>query len=234
MSASLPRKSRVKPVSRANNFANLRKLKSFKELHRRLIEQGHPLRTTAKWLQEEQHELTSTSFEALVSQLHEYRNSIPPAQRAKPLNVVFERAAEEVVEGLDELAELQRLYKLQMARVEIDFQTEKNIKKLLPTMSQEVRTAREILSASAQLKMDLGIHDRHLGKVDVETTLLSDVAEKYADSPEVEKVLNDDESRRRVLGLAERLLSIADRAERHPEVADELDALSNTSTDETH
>jgi hypothetical protein len=42
----------------------------------------------------------------------------------------------------------------------------------------------------------------------------------------VAKVLDDGESRRKVLGLAERLLAIADRAERHPEVADQLDALA--------
>jgi hypothetical protein len=42
----------------------------------------------------------------------------------------------------------------------------------------------------------------------------------------VGKVLEDGDSRRKVLGLAERLLAIADRAERHPEVADQLEALA--------
>lgn len=216
----------MKPVSRPNDFKPLRSLKCFKELHERLVVKGMPLKTTARWVQEERNELTSLTFDAVVKMLHEYRHSIPPAQRAKPLNIVFERAADEVLEGLDELKEMDRLYKIQMQRIEIDFQTEKNIKKLLPTMSQEIRTAREILASSAQLKMDLGINDRHLGKVDVETTLLADVAEKYADSPAVGKVLEDGDSRRKVLGLAERLLAIADRAERHPEVADQLEALA--------
>lgn len=222
----LPKRTRLKPVSRSTNNMAIRNLKCFKELHRRLILEAHSIRLTAKWLKEDMKEMTEMSDEALVKALHEYRKSVPAAERAKPMNVVVERAAEEIERGLDELEEMNRLYKMQMARIEIDFQTEKNIKKLLPTMTQEIRTAREILSASAQLKMDLGLNERHLGKVDVETTLLSDVAEKYADSPAVAKVLDDGESRRKVLGLAERLLAIADRAERHPEVADQLDALA--------
>jgi hypothetical protein len=221
--------SKTKPVSRATKSVALRNLKCFPELHKRLIDQGQSLRATAKWLREEQGVLTEMSNEALVKALQDYRASVPAAQRAKPMNVVVERAAEEISKGMDELKEMERLYEMQMARIEIDFQTEKNIKKLLPTMTQEIRTAREILSASAQLKMDLGLNERHLGKVDVETTLLSDVAEKYADSPAVAKVLDDGESRRKVLGLAERLLAIADRAERHPEVADQLDALAEGS-----
>lgn len=222
----VPKKSRLKSVSRKPGFPTIRNLKCFKELHKKLVEEGMPLKTAARWVQEERNELTSMSFETAVKALHEYRASIPAAQRAKPLNKMFQNAVDEVREGLDELQEMTRLYKVQMQRIEIDFQTEKNIRKLLPTMSQEIRTAREILSASAQLKMDLGINERHLGTMDVETTLLADVAEKYADSPAVAKVLDDGDSRRKVLGLAERLLSIADRAERHPEVADQLEALA--------
>lgn len=221
------KKPRVRPISRRRDFSTIRNLKCFKELHKRLIEQGHPVKTTARWIQEERNELTDLPFETVAKFLYDYRESIPATQRAKPLNLAVEKAVEEVHEGIEELQELHRLYKVQMQRIEIDFQTEKNIKKLLPTMSQEIRTAREILSASAQLKMDLGLNERHLGTVDVETTLLADVAEKYADSPAVAKVLDDGESRRKVLGLAERLLSIADRAERHPEVADQLEALAS-------
>lgn len=220
-----PRK-RIKPVSRSTRHQQLRNLKCFKELHERLV-QGHPLKTTARWIQEERNEATDIRFENLVYLLQTYRESIPLAERVKPLSLGMEKAAQELAASMDELEELQSLYKIQMERINIDFQTEKNIKKLLPTMSQEIRTAREILSASAQLKMDLGLNERHLGTVDVETTLLKDVSEKYADSPAVSKVLDNGESRRKVLSLAERLLSIADRAERHPEVADQLEALAN-------
>lgn len=219
---------RVKPTSRSTKHLVVRNLKCFPDVHRKLIEEGVPLRTIARYIQDERNEMTHLAESTVVNHLHNYRVSIPAAQRAGPLNVVFERAAEEVVEGLNELEEMQRLYKIQMQRIEIDFQTEKNIKKLLPSMTQEIKAAREILSSSAQLKMDLGLAERHLGKmdVDVETTLLEDVTEKYANSPSVTKVLDNGDSRRRVLGLAERLLSIADRAERHPEVVEQLEEMA--------
>jgi hypothetical protein len=176
----------------------------------------------AHFIQEERNELTHLSPVYLQNLLTEYRLSLPAAQRAGPMNVVFQKAVKEVQEGLNELDELHSLYKLQMERIKIDFQTEKNIKKLLPSMTQEVRTAREILSSAAQLKMDLGIHDRKLGTVGVEATILADVATRYADSPGVVKVLDSAESRRKVLAVAEKLLSMADRAERTPETIDVL------------
>jgi hypothetical protein len=224
---TLPKKGgRVRPVSRATNFTSLRSCKCFKDMHKRLVEDGVSARIVAEWMQNERNEMTNMTIPSLVNLLNDYRMSIPAAQRAGPLNQVFANAVEEVKHGLDELDEMHRLYKIQMQRIEIDFQTEKNIKKLLPTMTQEIRTAREILSSASQLKMDLGIHQRQLGKVDVETTLMADVAERYADSPAVARVLDSGESRRKVLGLAERLLSIADRSERHPELVSQLERLA--------
>lgn len=213
-------------MSRSTNFSGIRNLKCFKELHKRLVEEGQPAKLVAEWVQQERNEMTQYTVGTLTNMLTEYRYSIPAVQRAGPLNQVFQKAVEEVKEGLDELDEMHRLYKVQMQRIEIDFQTEKNIKKLLPSMTQEIRTAREILSSAAQLKMDLGINQRNIGKVDVETTLMADVATRYADSPSVVRVLDSGESRRKVLGLAERLLAIADRSERHPEVIDQLEELA--------
>lgn len=217
---------RIKPVSRKRDFQVLRDLDCFNELHKRLIEDGFSLRKTAEWLQKEKQLFTDYTQAKLVNLLHYYRQSVPTTERVKPVGKAVENALEELAEGIDELKELTRLYQVQAKRIEIDFNTEKNIRKLLPTMSQEIRTAREILSASAQLKMDLGLNERHLGTVDVETTVTEEVTEKYADTPAVAAVLESGESRRKVLSLAERLLAIADRAERHPEVADELEALS--------
>jgi hypothetical protein len=56
--------------------------------------------------------------------------------------------------------------------------------------------------------MDLGLSKRHLGKMDVEARLLADVAVQY-NKPEVQNVLANPQSRKKVLGLAERLMSRA-------------------------
>ena len=218
--------SRIKPVSRSPDNASIRNLKCFKEVHHRLIENGQSARSVARYIQEEQHEETTVPLSTLVYRLNMYRTSVPAMQRAGPMSKHYETAASEVADGIDELKELHRLYSIQMERISIDFQTEKNIKKLLPTMSQEIRTAREILATSSQLKMDLGVNQRNLGKIDVETTVMADVAQRYAESPAVANVLKDGDSRRKVLGLAERLMAIADRAERNPEVIDQLEALA--------
>jgi hypothetical protein len=93
-----------------------------------------------------------------------------------------------------------------MRRIEIDVQNENNIKKLLPTTGQEVRIAREILSTYADLKMDLGLSKRHLGQMDVDARVMADVALRY-NKTEVQAVLNDPQSRKKVLGLVERLMS---------------------------
>lgn len=227
--AALPKKGgRIRPVSRSTNFASVRNLKCFKELHKKLVEEGVSGRIVAAWVQDERNEMTHMTPASLVNLLTEYRMSIPATKRAGPLNIVFEKSVAEVKAGLDELDEMHRLYKMQMERVGIDFQTEKNIKKLLPSMTQEIRTAREILSSAAQLKMDLGINDRKLGSVNVDATLMADVASRYADNPGVAKVLDSSESRRKVLAIAERLLSIAERTDRNPEFAGEMDGLSDT------
>jgi hypothetical protein len=64
----------------------------------------------------------------------------------------------------------------------------------------------------------------------VDATLMADVATRYADNPGVAKVLDSSESRRKVLAIAERLLSIAERSDRNPEFAEEMDALSDDAT----
>lgn len=216
-------------VSRKSGYKELRELPCFPEVHKRIIDEGRSLQSTAEWLQEEKKHFLDHSATQVATMLLNYRQSLPTTERAKPLKPYVEKALEELQEGIDELQELTKLYRVQEQRISIDFTTEKNIKKLLPTMSQEIRTAREILSASAQLKMDLGVNERHLGTVDVETSVTEQVAEKYADTPAVAAVLENGDSRRKVLGLAERLLAIAGRVERHPEVADELEQLSGTS-----
>lgn len=226
--SALPKKGgRIRPVSRSTNFASVRNLKCFKELHKKLVDEGVSGRIVAAWVQDDRNEMTNMTPASLVNLLTEYRMSIPATKRAGPLNVVFEKSVAEVKAGLNELDEMHRLYKIQMDRVGIDFKTEQNIKKLLPSMTQEIRTAREILASAAQLKMDLGINDRKLGTMNVDATLMADVATRYADNPGVAKVLDSSESRRKVLAIAERLLSIAERSDRNPEFAEEMDALSD-------
>lgn len=218
--ASSARSKRIRPLSRETRFLRLRGLKCFKEVHQRLLEGWAPSKV-AQFVQEDCKEYTDIGRESLESQIKEYRASLPPGEVVKERLPRFhaEQAAK-VEQGFDELGEMQKLYQMQLERIEIDLKTEKNIGKLMPSMTQEMRAAREILSDIAQLKMDLGVNERHLGKMDISAKVVEDVSSRYA--PAVGKAMENPDSRRKLLGIAERFLSLASgdvRADNEPEEA---------------
>lgn len=202
---------RVKPRSRNGNvrFAKLKAMACFKDVHTRILE-GWPLSQIAKFIQVDRKEYTDVTGPSLVSVLAEYRGTIPSGTLIKqtPLSPIYNKAADTVEDGLDELAELDKLYEIQLKRINIDLANEEKIKKLLPSMTPEIRAAKDILMARAQLKMDLGLTDRHLGTAEVEVNVAAEASQKYG-SAAVKQVLESDESRRKLLGIAERVLSVS-------------------------
>lgn len=207
-----PAAFQIKPTRRATNFPKLRALKCFDEMHQLFLD-GWSDRKIAEFIQEERHEYTDASREGLVSMLRRYRTTIPSAQLIKGrMPLCFEQAALRVAEGLDELDELWLLYAVQMERIGIEYENEKTINKLFPSMTQEIRAAREILTSIAQLKMDLGLNERQLGKIDVEAHITAHVEDRLGD-PKVAKVLANPEKRRKLLGLASKLARVADEPE---------------------
>jgi len=212
----------VKPRSRQQTFTKLRSLKCFKEVHSRLVA-GWPIPEIVKFVQDVQHEYTDVTRTGLISVLKLYKKTIPAAELAERVaSPLVMKAVHAVEEGIDELDEMQKLYKLQMERIQIDFNNEKSIKKLLPTMTQEVRVAREILNTYASLKMDLGLSKRHIGQLDIDARIVADTASRY-EGESVGKVLDNPESRRKVLSMAQRLLEsseVLELLESEPEVID--------------
>jgi len=200
---------RLRPVSRDEGFQKLRTLRCFNEVYERLLAGWSPSEL-ARFIQESRNEYTHASHVTLMQVLQRFRDTIPPAQlMAKRLPKSFEKAVEKTEEGIDELAEMEKLYRMHMERVNIDFTTEKNIKKLMPTMTQEIRVASELLGRIADLKMDLGVSTRHLGQVDAEVTIKSETSRYGKES--VKKVMEDPEKRRKVLNVAERILALPER-----------------------
>lgn len=220
-----PAPFRVRPQSRETRFVKLRSLKCFAEVHQRVLD-GWPMPELARYIQDEKREYTDVTKDGLVAVLKEYRASIPPGQLIqKRMPQVFHKAAAEVAEGVDELKEMEKLYRLQMERIGIDVNTEKKINKLMPTVTQEIRVAREILSGMASLKMDLGIDKRHIGQVDIDAKVQADITNKYG-SQAVVAVLQNPESRRKVLGVVDRVLKLAGKRE-----GDEGDAEADALAD---
>lgn len=205
--ASRARKNRIRPVSRETRFLRLRSLKCFEVVHQRLLD-GWAVSQVADYIQRDCSEYTDVGRPSLETILNEYRASLPAAEVVKKLPHFFAKTVQKVDAGLDELAEMEALYRKQLERIEIDLKTEKNIGKLLPSMTQEMRAAREILSDIAQLKMDLGLNQRNLGKMEVEAKVVAEVAQKY--DSKVVKAMESPDSRRKLLGIAERFLALAD------------------------
>jgi hypothetical protein len=200
-------KKRINPTKRDTGFKLLRAMKCFQTVHEYLCE-GMLAREVARYIQEDCREYKQAKRSTLETVLNNYRNTIPPAQLIKRrMPKLFHKVATEVNNKLDELEEYEKLYKMQMERINVDFQTEKKINKLMPTMTQEIRVAREILSSYADLKMDLGLSKRHLGQVDVDTRIIADISAKY-ETEVVGHVVSKPESRRKLMQLADKLLGI--------------------------
>jgi hypothetical protein len=185
-------------------------MKCFSEVHERICD-GWPLSEVATFIQEKRGEYTDAQHVTLMTQLQRYRDSLPKSTLVKKrIPKYFVAAMHEVETEFDELSALIRLYHRQEGRLDIDGETEKRINKLFPTMTQEIRVAVEIIHRIAQLKMDLGLNERHLGKVDIEAQILGEVSSRY-EGTEIGKVLENPKSRGRLRTIAEHALSLSKR-----------------------
>jgi hypothetical protein len=205
----------VKPKSRKGGYQKLRNLGCFEEMKARML-RGWPLKQLARFIQDDNGELEDMPIGALCGTLANFRKTLPPGEFANPpgecptvvkerMTPHHERAIERMKESLDEVEELEKLFRLQMERVKIDNTHEKDNEKLLPSMTQEIRLAKEILESSAQLKMDLGIEKRHLGSIEASTRIVDEIGSKYG-TDAVAKVLEDPKSVHRVRALANKFL----------------------------
>ena len=186
-------------------FQRVKALKCFPEMREKLLA-GWPLPKLADFVQKEQNEYTDVTKQSLVSILHRFRKTIPAGELASQvLPTAITDAVKEVVDSLDEIKALEDLYKLQMQRVQIDFSTEKKIGKLLGSLTQDIRTTREILESIAKLKSDKGITPRNLGTMthEVQGGII------HADLPNASaaKVLEDPQSRNKVLSLMQKFMN---------------------------
>jgi hypothetical protein len=207
------RRPPIKPVSRDTKFVKLKACQCFDEADRRL-RLGQSFTDIARFIQQDNQEYTETAEAHLVNVLTEYYESIPLIEKAMGANSPTQRKlAKQLDSGLDEVAELERVYKIQMERVENLVQQEKNMGIALKDFTgKEIWFAVKILEQSSKLKMDLGIVKRQLGQLDIGSAPAAlELGERYG-RESVGKVLSDPEARRRVLALAEKLITLSDKA----------------------
>ena len=201
-----------KKVSRRSSKASsgLDSIKCLREVHERLCS-GWGVEATVRFIREEKQELTDRSHNAVRNMVREYKKAIPPGDLVAKKNLPqYEKAAIAVADGIDEIHELEELFRIQLERLNIDVAHEKKLNKLFASTTSEVKEARQLLETLAQLKMDLGIHHRmpQEHSVSVEGQVEATVVDEDKYSPKVKKVLDSPESRRRVQGLVDRFLQL--------------------------
>lgn len=207
------RKPRITSVSRIHgSFSSLKNCKCFPEIDRR-IRLGWTIASLVSAVQDEFGECKDLSPKYLRKVLSEYRASIPPAElsASSTRSAIVKLSNKKITDGLDEISELERLYKMQVERIEIDFENEKKINKLFNTTGREVFVAMKLLRQSAELKMDLGLLRRQAVGVEISGQLAVEAGERYG-KDSIGKVIADPDSRRKVLGIAERLLALGAKA----------------------
>lgn len=210
------RRPQIKSVSRvtSSTFGRLKAARCFAEIDRRL-RLGWSSQNLAKAIHEEFNELEDASRKYLKKLIERYRAQIPPAELSMSANSVISRnAVKKLANGLDELAEIERLYAMQMERVDIDLNNERKIQKLLPQTGQEIAIAAKLLQQSSDLKMDLGLVKKQIGTLEITGQIAAEVTDRYNEG--VGKVMADPDSRRKVLGLAEKIMAFANKNDFDP------------------
>jgi hypothetical protein len=210
------RRPTIQPVSRdapnKKKGTALRECRCFDEVERR-IRMGWSSNDVVRMIQEDQNELTHLSAKYVKKMVDEFRQSIPPAELVLSTRnpIAAKHANTKLSNGLNELSELQRLYEMQMKRVEIDVTNEANINKLFPTTGREIFVAMKILKQSATLKMDLGLAKRQLGELSVTGQASMAIATRHGEN--MGAIMTSPDSRRRVLGMVETLMALSAKAD---------------------
>lgn len=165
-----------------------------------------------KFIQDESQELVHLSPAYVRKMVDDLRKTIPPAELLLTTQntTVAMHAVQKVANGMEELAKLNELYDLQMSRIKIDVDNEKKINKLFQTTGREIFYAMKILKQTSDLKMDLGLAKRQLGEVSVSGQAAIQIGDRYTDG--VGRVMADPDSRRKVLGMVETLMSLGAKA----------------------
>lgn len=201
----------VTPARGAGAFQRLKSLACFPEVHTRIVS-GAPITALRDYIREDQGELLDLKPDTLLRLLYDYRASLPAGLRLAGANPqAMQAVADRVADGLDELEELQKLYAIQLRRVERAVALEADNNTLYRTTVKEIETASTLLVQRAKLKQDLGISPKQLGDLNVNVSGSIEPGE-YG-NPLVAQVLSSKESVHAVTSLVERMLHLAAQSE---------------------
>lgn len=208
----------------------LKALDCYRELHDRIVAKV-PIPDVARWLQEEQKVLTDLKPTSLVRALFRYRDDIPAKELGLIDGAATQSRLEEIEKDLNELDAINKLFVLQLARIETATSLEKQIGFPNSKLHLDFEQARKLLESSAELKFKLGIYAKVPENLNINARL--------APSPLLEALPED--KRKRMAGIAQTVLAQLTAgmttlpAGEEPVEADyEVVPTSNPTTDATH
>ena len=199
-----PRAPRAKGPKAPGKHARIRQLACIEDVDRKLKE-NRAIPDVAEYIQEVAMEATDISRQSLITGLHRYKKDMTPVELTeRVLPDLVQKAEERVAKGLNELEELERIFELQMGRVELGMQFEKSTRILNRFVNQEVALAAQILQKRHNMKMDLGFDGgRDLGTLSIRPELAESVRDRHG--ADVAEAMSDAEARGRALSIARSL-----------------------------
>lgn len=222
--ATPSKKRGTKPLYRDRRYERLRALECFDTVRQFILDGWNPS-DVARYIQEEEGECRDISRDTLQNLVTSYRGSIPPAELAeRRIPKVMQAAREKVREGICELDELIWLFRVQKERIGIDLTIERSLKKLMPSMAVEVRVAKELLESIANLKMDLGLNERHLGTLGVDSQI-PQMVQQAGGTVDAATVLQNPEKRQKLLRIANSFARLTERAEHDQDAVTVIEAV---------
>lgn len=145
-----------KEEKKKERFMKLKELPYFDELKKKIVA-GIAVEEVARWIQEDMLGYLDVRRDSLSRQLYRFKASLPPAELVREPPMYIRKRIEKLKHGVNEVEELEKLYLLQLTRLNIDVQTEEKINKLFAGTGREIQLAAELLTKMIEKKMALGI-----------------------------------------------------------------------------
>lgn len=185
----------------------IQNLDFYSEVRQKLI-QGDTCWSVAEFIHNTKKSLTDVPIATVERGLAEIRAKIPPGEVVSYNNPrVYHHALEKFEQKLDGCAVLQKAMEVQLDRVLEMREIEKRTKIPLQMLGKEMLTLKELASSFEQTKLDTGIGKRDLGsaQIDVRAQLVGKHGAVVA------AVMADPGSRRRLLGMLNNSLALANK-----------------------
>ena len=150
--------------TRNDAYALLKELPYFDEIDSR-IKANISVKEVARWIQEDRGGRLDVTREGLEKQLFRYKRNLLPGEVAEKQPMFFQKQIEKLERGVDEIEELEKLYLLQLHRMDRCIKAEDAADELSGSTRPEIRLAVDILSKMVEKKAQLGLIEHEPKKI---------------------------------------------------------------------